>query len=96
MSLPGAGDTVVFGTGFGSTNPPTPAGVIPAAAPTATPVRITIGGVEATVEFAGIVGAGLYQFNVIVPDGLPAGDAEVIAEVGGVSTPEGTFLTVGP
>jgi uncharacterized protein (TIGR03437 family) len=87
---------LLFGNGFGPTNPPTPTGVIPPVAPTVADVRITIGGIEAIVEFAGIVGAGLYQFNVIIPGGLAAGDAEVIAQVGGVQTPGGGFLTVGP
>jgi uncharacterized protein (TIGR03437 family) len=30
--------------------------------------QITIGGVPATVAFAGIVEAGLYQFNVVIPN----------------------------
>jgi lipopolysaccharide transport system ATP-binding protein len=50
----------------------------------------------ATVEFAGIVSPGLYQLNVVIPDGLAPGDHEVIASVGGVPTSGGGFLTVGP
>lgn len=87
---------LLFGTGFGLTEPATPTGVIPGVAALAAPVSITIGGVEATVEFAGIVGAGLYQFNVIIPDGLASGDAEVLAQIGGRSSPMGAFVTVGP
>ena len=30
---------------------------------------IQIGGMPATVQFAGLVSPGLYQFNVVVPDG---------------------------
>lgn len=85
---------VLFGTGFGATDPPTPAGVIPNVAALAADVQISIGGLDAIVEFAGISGAGLYQFNVIIPAALTAGDAEVIATIGGVSSPLGTFLTI--
>jgi len=35
-----------------------------------TPV-VTFGGVKAQVTFAGLVGPGLYQINVIVPSGIP-------------------------
>jgi len=90
------GDRILlFGTGFGPTNPATPAGVIPAVAQLALPVSVTIGGIDADVEFSGIVGAGLYQFNVIIPAGVQTGDAEVAATVGAVSSPSQTFLTIG-
>jgi uncharacterized protein (TIGR03437 family) len=81
------GETIVlFGTGFGPTNPATSAGqVVSAPAPTANPVEIQIDTQQATVSFAGLTSAGLYQFNVTVPD-LPDGDYPVTAEVGGVRT----------
>jgi uncharacterized protein (TIGR03437 family) len=41
----------------------------------ATLPQITIGGVAASVEYAGLVGAGLYQLNVTVPASLSSGDA---------------------
>jgi uncharacterized protein (TIGR03437 family) len=37
------------------------------------------------VRFAGLTGAGLYQFNVVVPN-LPSGDHDVVATVAGART----------
>jgi uncharacterized protein (TIGR03118 family) len=92
-----AGDTIqLFGTGFGSTSPAAPAGQQPAAAlPLSHPPSVVIGGVPATVTFAGLIAAGLYQINVMVPAGLTPGDASVIAFVGNAATQEGAFITIG-
>jgi uncharacterized protein (TIGR03437 family) len=81
------GETILlYGTGFGPTTPPTPA-------PLANPVQIKIGGMAATVAFAGLVGPGLYQFNVTVPS-LPSGDAAVLATIGGVATQKGLAVSI--
>ena len=89
------GETLVlYGIGFGPTNPAVPAGTpFSGAALTTLPVTITIGGVPATLSFAGMTGPGLYQFNLTVPK-TSAGDQPVLAEVGGVSTPLGPVVTV--
>ncbi|MDQ6708825.1 MAG: IPT/TIG domain-containing protein, partial [Acidobacteriota bacterium] len=60
------GDQVLlFGTGFGPTVPAIPAGeVVSSPAPLANAVKIHIDTVDAVVGFAGLTGAGLYQFNV--------------------------------
>jgi uncharacterized protein (TIGR03437 family) len=55
--------------------------------------QVTIGGVPATVSFAGIVGAGLYQLNVIVP-AAGSGDQPLQATVGGATTQSNIFLTL--
>jgi uncharacterized protein (TIGR03437 family) len=68
----------IFATGLGpvthqpATGAPAPASPV---AETTTPVTITIGGVSARVTFAGLAPgfAGLYQVNVQVPSGAPAG-----------------------
>ena len=79
-------EILLFGTGFGPTNPDVPAGEdVNAPAPLANTVRIRIDTVDATVTYAGLTGAGLYQFNVTVPS-LPDGDHAVSAEAGGVWT----------
>lgn len=64
------GETIVlYGTGFGPTNPPFPtAQLVTAAQPLANSVRISIGGMNAPAGFVGLVGPGLYQFNVTVPE----------------------------
>jgi len=89
------GETIqLYGTGFGPTNPAQPTGqLFNTAVQLANPAQVTIGGVSATVVFAGLVGPGLYQLNVTVP-ALPNGDAAVVATVGGVSTQTGVSVTV--
>ena len=85
---------LLYGTGFGPTNPAVPTDQLyTGAAPTTDPVTLTVGGVGAKVQFAGISGNGLYQLNVVVPN-LGDGDHEVIATVGGISSQNNTFVTV--
>ena len=88
---------LLFGTGFGETSPAAPVGeVFPVPLSLASPaaVTITVGGRRAVVEFAGLVSPGLYQFNIVIPDGLTAGDQQVITEIGGVRSPDGVMLSV--
>jgi uncharacterized protein (TIGR03437 family) len=95
-STPAApGETVlIWATGFGPTNPPLPTGQLVAApAAPANSVTFTIGGVTAPVAYSGLVGSGLYQFNVTVPN-VPNGDAAVVAQVGGVQTQTGALIAV--
>ncbi len=89
------GDIVLlYGTGFGETDPHCKAGeLVTAAAPLHTPVSIRIGGKTAEVKYAGLVSSGLYQLNVVVPD-LPSGDHPVAAQIGGVSSQANASITV--
>ena len=84
----------LYATGLGATNPPYPAGqIIQTPEPlTGAPV-VTIGGATAAVQFAGIIGSGLYQINAIVPN-LPAGDASITVTVNGVQSPAGTYIPI--
>ena len=73
----------LFATGFGPTDP----------------VSVTIGGLpvpDQDVLYAGVAPccAGLYQLVVKVPDNAPDGNLAVVATVGGVSTPDGPYVTV--
>jgi uncharacterized protein (TIGR03437 family) len=90
-----AGDVIsLFGTGFGPTNPATPIGtVVTTQYPTSSPVTCTIGGVPATVQFAGLVAAGEYQFNIVVPN-VGAGDQLVLMTVAGVTTQQTAYLAI--
>ena len=54
----GAVSLILYGTGFGQTNPPIVNGEMPVAAPLANPVTITIGGRPAEVLYAGTGGRG--------------------------------------
>jgi uncharacterized protein (TIGR03437 family) len=90
-----AGETLLlYGVGFGPTNPLVAAGAVySGAAPCVTTPTVTIGGVSAQVAFAGIVEAGLYQFNVLVPS-AGSGDKLLQASVGGMTTPGNVYITL--
>lgn len=90
------GETIIlYGTGFGPTSPGVPAGrVVTRAAPLAEPVSVWIAGIPARVEWAGLSAAGLYQLNVLVPDGAPDGDAPVLAGTGGARTQAGVYVAI--
>jgi uncharacterized protein (TIGR03437 family) len=85
----------LWGTGFGRTNPPIPAGMI-----VSTPAQllaqpiVTIGGATAEVLFAGLTIPGVYQFNVRVPQGIPDGDLPVVVQLEGTTTQANARLTV--
>jgi uncharacterized protein (TIGR03437 family) len=86
-----AGEVIqVYASGLGATNPLVAAGAAapanPPAVTTTLPV-ITIGGRTSRVLFSGLAPglAGVYQVNVMVPDGLRPGDAYVSIQIGGVS-----------
>jgi uncharacterized protein (TIGR03437 family) len=64
---------------------------------------VTIGGVQAVVQYAGMVqgAAGLYQLNVSVPQNVPSGDQPVVVTLSGHSTPASgqrgpVFLNIAP
>jgi uncharacterized protein (TIGR03437 family) len=93
-ALPGETITI-FGTGFGPTNPAFTNGAIVAAPLTVvTAPTVTIGGVSATVVYAGLVSAGVYQLDVIVPLAAAAGNAAIVAQVGGISSSSTAIVTV--
>jgi len=89
------GETIaIYSDGFGATNAPVQSGsVMQSGVLTPAPV-VTIGAVVATVQFAGLVGPGEFQLNVVVPAGLGNGDQAITATLNGVSTQAGTLLTV--
>ena len=61
-------------------------------APTQT-TTVTIGGVEAKIDFIGIPWAlvGVTQINVTVPTGIATGPQSVVVKVGGVASPPATI-----
>jgi len=89
------GETVVIYTnGFGDTSMPVVAGSETQAGQLSPLPVVQIGGVNATVGFAGLVAPGQFQFNVVVPIGLPDGDQSIVASYGGLTTQSGTLITV--
>jgi uncharacterized protein (TIGR03437 family) len=91
-----AGDTIaLFGTGFGPTNPTVAPGVrFSGAAATTNTVAIRINSTSVTPSFAGLSGAGLYQFNLTVPAGLGTGDVALQAMVAGAQTASGVVISL--
>ncbi len=91
------GDTVLwFGTGFGPTDPQRPAGeTVETPAPLRGNVSVRVGGIAAQVLYAGLTAPGLYQLNIVVPEGLASGDHQVEVEIDGVHTPGDIYLSVG-
>jgi uncharacterized protein (TIGR03437 family) len=90
---------ILWGTGFGPTNPPVAAGIqVPADGKiyNASPVTIRIGTVDAQVFGAALAPtfAGLYQVAIQVPASLADGDYALKATVNGVSSPDGAILSV--
>jgi uncharacterized protein (TIGR03118 family) len=78
------GETVIlYGTGFGPTNPAAPEGqVITTALPVAAMPTVTCNGTPVQVVFAGLTYAGLFQINVVMPTSVTSGDVPVVAQVG--------------
>ena len=94
----GAGDViVVYATGLGPVSIPQPTGVLtPAVLSNTTQVpSVTIGGVAAQVQFSGLTPgtAGVYQINLVVPAGVPAGTAPLVVTIGGESSPAYSLAT---
>jgi uncharacterized protein (TIGR03437 family) len=91
------GETIVlYGTGFGATQPATSAAaLVPAPVPLANAqdLRMRIGGMDCQILFAGLVAPGLYQFNVVVPQ-LSDGDQSVVAELRGLLTSSNLLVPV--
>jgi uncharacterized protein (TIGR03118 family) len=87
---------VLYANGFGATAQTIPNGeVITTPLPLAFTPVVTIGGTSAQVVFAGLTSAGVYQLNVIVPAGLPAGDNVIVAQLpSGAGTQANLFLSV--
>jgi len=94
-----AGDLVVlWGTGFGPTNPSAPAGTIVTGAPAmSTPPVVTVGGVQVPVVSSVLTTGtvGLYQITIQLPANVPAGTPVVQASIGGVPTQAGVTIFVG-
>ncbi len=93
-----AGDQfAIVASGLGPTTPSIATGVTsPSGTKTNATVTATIGGVAATVPFAGLApgGIGTYQVNVTVPAGLPTGNLPLVLTVGGVSSQAGLTVPI--
>ena len=90
----------IFATGEGQTSPAGQTGAVTGSAGGAPilHVTVTIGGIEAPLQFAGSAPdavAGLLQVNVVVPQGAPSGPAvPLVLSVGGVGSQGGVTIAV--
>jgi uncharacterized protein (TIGR03437 family) len=88
---------VLYGIGFGPVLPDIPAGqLVEQTNMLASILEISIGGMPASLQFAGLIQnlTGLYQFNVVVPNAA-AGNAPLTFTVGGVAGTQTLYLAVG-
>lgn len=92
-----AGDTIItYGIGFGPVSPVINPGVIAGAANSLPNLRVLFGQTQGTVSYGGLAPnfVGLYQFNVVVPSGLAAGDVPISFTVDGTAAQADLFTTV--
>ncbi len=91
------GETIVlYANGFGATSTPVVSGSEMQSGSLNPLPAVSIGGNPATVQFAGLISPGLFQFNVVVPASTPAGDNALSATYGNLATQSGVLVTVGP
>jgi uncharacterized protein (TIGR03437 family) len=91
-----AGDTLImYGVGFGSTNPIVPAGQIAAQNAALPNVTMRLGNAPANLSFAGLVAGyvGLYQFNVVVPNGV-GGDVALTMTLDGQALSQTLWIAI--
>ena len=67
--------------------------LVPQPAPLSLPAAVMVGGVNAPVQWAGIVSSGLYQLNVQIPN-VPAGDQPVLTGISGFQSPANVYISV--
>ncbi len=88
------GDTLqIYATGLGSVDAAVESGAaLPGPSNVRAPVTVTIGGVQARVDYQGLAPGfvGLYQVNAVVPSGVAEGDAVpvVLRQNGVVNNPD--------
>ncbi|MBZ5602172.1 MAG: hypothetical protein LAO79_07700 [Acidobacteriia bacterium] len=88
------GETVViYANGFGPTSTAVISGSSTQSGTLSPPPVVTIGNVAASVQFAGLVAPGEFQFNVVVPQ-VADGDQPIVATYNGASTQTGAVITI--
>jgi uncharacterized protein (TIGR03437 family) len=92
------GDTIVlYGVGFGTVTPDSPAGqIVTQANHLNGNFQVTFGGMPASVLFAGLTGGflGLYQFNVTVPNVSPSDTVPLVFSLGGSAGTQKMLISI--
>ena len=94
-----AGDVIiVYATGLGAVSPPVADGAasLDALRNTKTPAAVTVNGTQAQVLFSGLSPqfVGVNQLNIIVPAITPNDNAPLQIQIGGITTPNNTTISV--
>jgi len=90
----------LYAVGLGTTNPVVPTGspapVTPTVPTVATP-SLTVGGIAASVQFAGAAPAqtGIYQVQFTLPSNVPGGNQPIVLSIGGADSQMLTLPVVG-
>ena len=88
---------ILWATGFGPTNPDTPAGQVVAGAPAATTnPTILVGGSQVKLIYSVLSpgSAGLFQIAIELPATIGPGDQSLVASIGGVQSASGVNLFI--
>jgi uncharacterized protein (TIGR03437 family) len=89
------GETIsLYANGFGPTSVAVTSGSTTQSGTLAPLPVVKIGGVNAAVQFAGLISPGLFQLNVVVPSNTPDGDQSITATYGGATTQAGALVPV--
>ena len=89
------GETVLlYANGFGATSVPVVYGSSTQSGTLSPLPMVTIGGIAATVSFAGLVAPGEHQFNVVIPANAQSGDNTLTATYSGVTTSPVALITI--
>ena len=90
-----AGETILlYAFGFGLPAGPLISGSASQSGALPTFPVCQVGGATAAVAYAGVIGPGLYQLNVVIPSGAPSGDNLITCTVNGVASSSGDLITV--
>ena len=93
LAQPGE-NLILYATGLGPVASGQPTGqLVSVPSQITNPIVVLIGGQRATVQYAGLIGSGLYQLNVVVPD-LPSGDAPIVISINGTASTGAAFVPI--
>jgi len=98
-AAPRGSTIVIYATGGGLTSPASVTGAVAGASlmKTTAPVTVLIGGISATVTYAGSAPGlveGVLQINAVVPTSISAGNQPILVTVGGNSSQNGVTVAV--
>jgi len=96
LTTPAApGETIaLYGTGFGATTVPIVPGSEVQSGTLPGTVQIQVNGLNCVVQFAGLVGPGLYLFDLVLPTSLPNGDLPIVVTYNGQPTQSTAVVTI--